>query len=1124
MYCKSAAGWLLFAVTPLLSLSAADAPVYEPAIAEASTEGERALAGFRIPDGMKGSLFAAEPMLANPVAFSIDEQGRFFVAETFRQQKGVEDNRYHMQWLHDDLALQTVEERVEMFKKHLGENVADYTVHHDRIRLLVDTDGDGKADKSTVFADGFNNIEDGTGAGVLSVNGDVYYTCIPKLWKLRDTDGDGVADEREALHHGYGVRVAFRGHDMHGLIMGPDGRIYFSIGDRGYNVITKEGTQLVRPDSGAVFRCEPDGTGLEVFAYGLRNPQELAFDDYGNLFTCDNNSDADDEARWVYVVEGGDTGWRMYYQYLQDRGPWSREKLWHPQHEGQAAYIIPPITNISDGPSGLAYYPGVGLPDRYKGHFFLCDFRGGPSNSGIRSFAVKPKGASFELVDSHEFLWNILGTDVDFGLDGSMYVSDWVNGWDGLGKGRIYRFAHGAESQNPIVSETVKLLRSNFKIKTTKQLIELLSHPDRRVRQNSHFALAARSADKGLIETAVSSDNLLARIHAIWAVGQIARREPSVLKTFLGLLNDSQEDIRFQAVRVLGDCDFKLPISNLVQLRLAEKLSDGDETLRVRAQAAISLSRFRQLNSRSTILLEGLRDLLIENADQDPVVRHAGILALSRLPDSAPLLLKIRHGNVALRRGLVLALRRKLSSRVKSFLEDDEASIVVEAARAIHDEPIVDAISDLAAIADKPLSSADETLNDALVRRVMNANFRLGGRENAARVIGYASSTGLSEHLRVEALEELKMWDAPSPIDRVTGKWRPVTESGKRDAAFLASLLRPALSGILNGTAKLRELGAELAAKYGITDVEPQLLSIVRDSEIADATRVAALTALDQLDSDHLGAVVAEALSDSRPAVRVEARQISICLHPARAVKVLTSAIEKGSTVEQQAAITQLARIGNSDADSVLSSWFDKLSDGTAPATVQLDILEAANFRNTPELLAKVTAWESTLNPDDPLAKYRVALEGGSSERGYDIFFGRTAASCRRCHSIQNSGGAVGPELSIIGKEKNREYLLEAIVAPNAKIAKNFETVMVLMASGKVYSGIKKSEDDETLKLMLPDGSIVDLNQEDIEATRPGQSAMPADLVKHLSLADVRDLVEYLAQQMTPAPPVDGHK
>src|SRR5262249_46340250 len=157
-----------------------------------------------------------------------------------------------------------------------------YEKAHDRVRLLEDTKGTGKIDKSTVFADGFHHAADGLGAGVLARKGNVYYTCIPDLWLLKDTKGSGKADVRESLSTGYGVHVAFVGHDMHGLRVGPDGRLYFSIGDRGLNVKTREGKTLFYPDTGAVLRCDPDGGNLEVVATGLRNPQELAFDQYGN--------------------------------------------------------------------------------------------------------------------------------------------------------------------------------------------------------------------------------------------------------------------------------------------------------------------------------------------------------------------------------------------------------------------------------------------------------------------------------------------------------------------------------------------------------------------------------------------------------------------------------------------------------------------------------------------------------------------------------------------------------------------------------------------------------------------------------------------------------------------------
>ena len=192
----------------------------EPKIAAASKDAELSISRFTVPEGMQTKLFAAEPLLANPVAFTIDAKGRFYVCETYRQKKGVEDNRSHGNWLETDLSLQTVEERGEMFRKFLSDEGASYTREQDLIRLVEDTTGDGKADASKVFAGKFHDLLDGTGAGVLVRGENVYYTCIPKLWLLQDKDDDGVAEKRTALHHGYGIRVAFRGHDMHGLVWG----------------------------------------------------------------------------------------------------------------------------------------------------------------------------------------------------------------------------------------------------------------------------------------------------------------------------------------------------------------------------------------------------------------------------------------------------------------------------------------------------------------------------------------------------------------------------------------------------------------------------------------------------------------------------------------------------------------------------------------------------------------------------------------------------------------------------------------------------------------------------------------------------------------------------------------
>ena len=284
----------------------------------------------------------------------------------------------------------------------------------------------------------YKNIEDGTAAGVMWSNDRLLFTCIPSLWALRDTDGDGKADKRDALATGFGVHTAFYGHDLHGLCEGPDGKIYFSIGDRGLNVETPDGA-LVNTGSGAVLRCDPDGSRLEIFATGLRNPQELAFNEFGDLFTVDNNSDSGDKARLVHVVEGMDAGWRMAFQYLTDRGPFNREKIWLPKNAEQPASIIPPLANIADGPSGLVHYPGTGLPTAYNGAFFLVDFRGAPATSGIKEFHVERDGATYRLTDYKSFITGVLATDCDFGPNGDFYILDWVEGWEGPGLGRIHR-------------------------------------------------------------------------------------------------------------------------------------------------------------------------------------------------------------------------------------------------------------------------------------------------------------------------------------------------------------------------------------------------------------------------------------------------------------------------------------------------------------------------------------------------------------------------------------------------------------------------------------------------------------------------------------------------------------
>ncbi|MBL8759744.1 MAG: glucose dehydrogenase, partial [Phycisphaerae bacterium] len=176
-------------------------------------------------------VWAKPGLTQSPVSFAIDWKGNVYVAETDRAGNAVSDTRVlgKLNAVEEDLKLKSVEDRRALINKWIAAGAFEkdfFTRTEDRVRIVRDTDGDGVADSSAVFAGGFNDALDGIGAGVLFLNNSIYYTCIPSLWKLTDTNNDFAADTREKLSSGYGVRWCFFGHDLHGLALGPDGRVY----------------------------------------------------------------------------------------------------------------------------------------------------------------------------------------------------------------------------------------------------------------------------------------------------------------------------------------------------------------------------------------------------------------------------------------------------------------------------------------------------------------------------------------------------------------------------------------------------------------------------------------------------------------------------------------------------------------------------------------------------------------------------------------------------------------------------------------------------------------------------------------------------------------------------------
>jgi quinoprotein glucose dehydrogenase len=1100
---------------------------YPPPVQPASDEGELALKRFRLPKGLKAELAAAEPLLANPVAFSIDEQGRFYVAETFRLHAGVTDIRGHMNWLDEELAVKTVEERVAYMTKFEGKRIADYTKQSDRLRLVWDSDGDGKADKATVFAEGFNGIADGIGAGVLARQGNVYYANIPNLWLLRDNNGDGVADVKKSLSYGYGVRVGFLGHDLHGLRFGPDGKLYFSIGDRGAYIKNKEGKIIENRETGVVYRCDSDGANLEIFATGLRNPQELAFDQFGNLWTGDNNSDGGDPARWVYVVEGGDSGWRVGYQFItqpNSRGPWLAERQCYPYFQGQAAFLLPPLANIGNGPSGLSYYPGTGLNENFRDRFFLCDFRGS-TGSGIHSIAVKPKGAGFEVSDRSDFIWEVLVTDGDFGYDGCFYLTDWVNGWNLTGKGRIYRVFDPETRNSPLVIETKKLMAEGFDQRPATELAGLLEHADQRVRQEAQFALASKGSRS--IKTfagVLTGTHQLARLHAVWGLGQIARTSPAAIDTLLPLVGDSDAEVRSQAAKVLGDVRAAKAYDALVKL-----LSDSEP--RPRFFAAISLSKLGRKECVPPMLA-----MLRANNDQDRYLRHAGVMALAALADAKTLQPLANDKLASVRLAAVIALRRQERPEVADFLKDEDPWIVLEAVRAISDLPIPAALPKLATLIDDKNFFAraeaasteqratvakaknprklepdqePEVLISPLYRRIVNANFRLGTAASANALVAFANQSAAPSAVRAEAVSVLADWAKPSGRDNVTGLWRPLD---KRDGAVAARAVQQNIDALLQNSSTTVKLAAiKVATKLGIKEGANAAFSLLADEKQRGDVRVEALRALSALKAAKLVDAVKLALASTDEALRNEATKIQARLNPGDAAAKLRVTLDKGTTGEKQTALATLATVPGGTADEIFSQWLDKLLAKQVPAELQLDLLEAAAKRQSREVKDKLAKFESARPAEDDLRAWRECLQGGNAEEGRKIFLERAEVSCVRCHKTGGEGGEVGPDLSHIGAAKPREYILESIVYPNKNVAAGFESLLVTMKDGAVYAGLLKNENDTEIEVNSPEDGLLKLKKADIKERQRGLSAMPEELRQVLSKQDLRNLVEFLS-------------
>lgn len=1070
--------------------------------------------GAVLHEGLEGHTWVAFPFVENPGSFGFDAQGRLYVAEANRFWRGVPDLRGATEMIADDFRSVTVADRLAMYKKH-GARFTDewLTQVADRVILLEDRDGNGAADHRSVFSDRFHQPADGIGFSLLADGEDVYFTCIPSVWRLRDTNGDGRADEEEEISTGYGVHVTFIGHDLHGLVRGPDGRLYFSVGDRSYYVTTADGKEHPGKGRGAVFRCEMDGSGLEIVAVGLRNPQELAFDDAGNLFTVDNTGDIGDKARFVYVLEGSDSGWNMGHQSAHHYAPhldwgdfrpeqsmWVKEHMFDLYSEDQPQWVYPPASHVSNGPSGLTWMTGESLPEDLRNRFLLADYRGASSNCKVLTIRAEHSGAGFVASEVKELANGVGVSDVELGYDGNLYLCDFGGGWSVNENGSIQVLVPKDETQRRAGAEVAELVRAGFSQRSVAELKTLLSHPDKRVRQFAQFALVDKKGEgRALLrELAAKAGDPIPRLHAVWGLGQMGRQGEDVAKDLLALLKDSNDDLRLNAVRVLGDLHMESAKDPLLA-----SLRD-DSAPAVRSLAAIGLGRIAKAGDKKVVDALFAAAVANEKNGTDIVLRHSLLSGLSLLATEGDAAAKANSNSREERLLAVLTLRRLESPQLQVFLKDKDPLILQETIRAIYDTAAMDTEAGKA-LAQYRQGLAE--LPEAIQRRIVAANYRVGTPDSALAMVRLAAQSDLAQPVRKAALNGLMQWPAAIETDPVFGYYRPQVIKADQGRSFdsLKKTLEPELVKFLRTSdqPELTALGMELSTAADISVDSSILSGQAADANLPPVLRVAAIEKLlaTKPQPKDLSKLISGLLDDSVVPVRAEAMKAAFALGINEIAAKASKAVAEDSLPVARAAIVGLAA---KDGKKIETLWNER--ETQLRKSLWLDAYLAL-------VDGKSTA-VSSYAASDKGAVHDLALWGGDPVAGEIVF--KNQGACLQCHKVGgeggDKGGVQGPNLYDVSKRLSREKILESVVNPNAEIAEGYGMTTVTLKNGDAVLGRLASESDKELVIILPDESERKIARSEVKSVAPPVSAMPP-IAEALPPRDLRDLVAFLASQ-----------
>ena len=1008
-----------------------------------------------VQDGFEVELAVAPSLVGRPIAVARDEKGRLYVTDSGGMTERAEQQ----------LAA----------KPH-------------SIRRVEDVDGDGIYDRSTLFADKLMFPE-----GCLWYEGSLYVAAPPEIWKFTDSNDDGQADERTVWFDG--TTLTGCGNDLHGPYLGHDGRIYWCKGAFAEQKhLLADGTQLVTHSS-HIFRAKPDGSEMEVvLTGGMDNPVNVAFHSNGERFlscTFFQHPEAGRRDGLIHAIYGGVYGKKHDSIYEH---PMTGDVMPVLNHQGAAA------------PCGLIAGSSSLFSGSAADNLFACYFN---LHKVVRHELV-PNGPTFDTVDT-DFLAcdhpDFHPTDVLEDADGSLLIVD-TGGWykvccptSQLAKpdvlGGIYRVR---QKDAKSVSDPLGL-EIAWAVASPKQLAELLSDTRLFVQRRATAQLRTLGAPAiaALAEVAENHASPAVRCRAVWALAGIdsdAARAPVA-----AALKDSDATVRQTSAHPAGLWRDGHALPDL--LRIAGSKEAGP------ARAAMeALGRIREPKCVAQIFniagnlkstqhdasgapldaAERIREhaciyALIETAApqetrlglnaESPRIQRAALVALDQMhlggltaQDVLPLM---NASDAALRATAVWVMRRhadwgaSLADYFESRLTGAEPLLPEDAELTVNL---------LAALAESP------EIQTLLLKHLNSDN-----QSAAGLCLDAIAHTTLTQTppAWLDALNEKLARTNDSSVSTVIEAIRNLSMPSEGHNALQQTMATIAARTSLPPGTRLAALSVVGQGRVLDADTFQLLLKMMHDDQMLnDRTIACSCLATAALTSDQLHELLAAA------------KQVS----PMDLPRLLPAFEREGSEAFGMTLVSTLTEskgLRGLRADligQVLKKY---------PPSVQAEGQKLQRLLYTS--LEEQTAM---------LEKMLSTLPEGDLRRGHEVFMSKKAA-CNTCHKLGYGGGRLGPDLTSIGRVRNRRDLLEAIVFPSISIVRGYEPVTLELVDGRVIGGIITSETGDEIVISPDAQKTHHISRKDIAEIVPSNvSPMPNGVATALTQQEIADMIAFL--------------